>query len=223
MKGKISEVFSSFQGEGIYLGEKQVFVRFFGCNLSCSYCDTKLDNFSEYEADELMEEIKKIDSEHHSISFTGGEPLLQKDFLKKALYYARCYGFKNYLETNGVLFNELEEVVDHLDIIAMDIKLPSSCGQDGFWDEHRKFLEIAKRKEVFIKLVISESTKFIDLFKAIELVKEVCPSAVVILQPDNSGLNPQLLNILFDWRDKCHESGVTACVIEQMHKRIGLN
>ena len=85
IKGKIAEVFDSIQGEGLYLGEKQIFVRFFNCNLSCTYCDTKLNRFMEYEPKELFEEIKLYRDKYHSISFTGGEPLLYADFLKDIL------------------------------------------------------------------------------------------------------------------------------------------
>jgi organic radical activating enzyme len=103
IKGRISEVFESVQGEGLYFGEKQIFVRFFGCNLSCKFCDTKLNRFLEYEPQELFEELKLYQDVYHSISFTGGEPLLQKDFLKQVLQLTQKEGYKNYLETNGTL------------------------------------------------------------------------------------------------------------------------
>ena len=150
IKGKIAEVYKSVQGEGIYLGEKQIFVRSFGCNLNCRFCDTKLDSFREYEPQELFKEIKLHQDNHRSVSFTGGEPLLQKDFLKEILKLTQKCGLRNYLETNGTLPDELKEVIDYVDIVAMDLKLPSSTGLCGFWGEHRRFLELASRKEVFL-------------------------------------------------------------------------
>ena len=41
MDAPIIEIFSSIQGEGLLIGERQIFVRFAGCNLDCTYCDTK--------------------------------------------------------------------------------------------------------------------------------------------------------------------------------------
>ena len=148
MKGRIAEVFDSIQGEGLYLGEKQIFVRFYGCNLECRFCDTKLKSFMEYEPEELFRELKLYQDKYHSVSFTGGEPLLQKDFLKEMLKMTRKDNFRNYLETNGVLYEELEDVIDYVDIVAMDLKLPSSTGLGDFWDEHRLFLKIASQREV---------------------------------------------------------------------------
>ena len=87
IKGRISDVFESIQGEGPYVGERQIFVRLFGCNLNCKFCDTKLERFDEYTAPELLDRILEFRGNYHSISFTGGEPLLQKDFLKLVWYH----------------------------------------------------------------------------------------------------------------------------------------
>ena len=220
-KGKISEVFESFQGEGIYLGERQLFVRFFGCNLSCEFCDTKLKSFVEYGAQELIAELKRYGRGHHSVAFTGGEPLLQKDFLKEAASLTREHGFKNYLETNGTLASELEEVIDLIDIVAMDLKLPSSTRMRDFWQAHRKFLLIARNKESFLKIVVCESTDEQDFRKAVELVKEAHPAAILVLQPDSRRDSPALRQKLEVFKGISTENRVTSCVIPQVHRMLG--
>ena len=222
IKARISEVFESVQGEGLYLGEKQIFVRFFGCNLNCGYCDTKLDRFMEYNPDELFEEIKLYRDKYHSISFTGGEPLLNKDFLKDILKLTVKHGHKHYLETNGTLAPELEELIEDIDIVAMDLKLPSSSGMGNLWHLHKRFLKIASKKEVFLKAIICQATLEEDLLQAIELIKEVSPESVLILQP-NSYENHGILNDkLSSFKNIANQQGVTTCVIPQIHKIAGL-
>lgn len=222
MKAKIAEVFESVQGEGLYLGEKQIFVRFFNCNLSCTYCDTKLDRFMEYEPKELFNEIKLYRDKYHSVSFTGGEPLLYKDFLKEILALTGKHGHKHYLETNGTLFFELEELIDSIDIVAMDLKFPSSSGMGNLWNMHRKFLKIAIKKEVFLKAIICQTTHADDLMEAISLIREVSPSSVLVLQP-NSYENQSVLNEkLAQFKEIASRNKVTACVIPQIHKLVGL-
>lgn len=222
MKGKIAEVFDSVQGEGLYLGEKQIFVRFFGCNLECKFCDTKLNCFTEYEPEELFEELKLYQDQYHSISFTGGEPLFQKDFLKEILQFTYKDGFKNYLETNGTLPQALAEIIDYVHIVAMDLKLPSSTGLKSFWEAHRRFLEIASRKEVFLKTVICESTEEDDLRQAINLIKEINRSAVLVLQPNSYESYGDLAGKLKRFKDICVEEKTTTCIIPQMHKIVGV-
>lgn len=222
MKGMITEVFDSIQGEGIYLGEKQLFVRFFGCNLKCKFCDTKLDGFKEYEPEELFEKIRQFRGDFHSISFTGGEPLLQNDFLKEMLTLARREGIKNYLETNGTLPQELKTVVDHLDIVAMDLKLPSSTDLVDYWEMHRDFLKVASKKEVFLKAVICRSTKVKDLRDALKLIKEVNKSTVLVLQPNYFEDHGLMDKKLARFKDICFKENITTCVIPQMHKIAGL-
>lgn len=222
MKGKISEVFDSVQGEGIYIGEKQIFVRFFGCNLECKYCDTKLDSFREYEPEELFREINLYRNGQHSVSFTGGEPLAQKDFLKKTLELTSGDGFKNYLETNGTLPGALEEVIEYVDIVAMDIKIPSSTWLSSFWDEHRRFLEIASRKEVFLKATICETTEEEDFRECVKLIKEINKSAILVLQPNDFDRLAKIIGKLKKFKSISRKENVIACVIAQMHKVAGL-
>jgi len=222
LKARISEIFDSVQGEGLYLGEKQIFVRFFNCNLSCTYCDTKPDRFMEYEPQELFEEIKLYRDKYHSVSFTGGEPLLYKDFLKEILELTSGHGHKHYLETNGTLFFELEDIIDRIDIVAMDLKFPSSSGMGNLWNMHRKFLKVAVQKEVFLKAIICQATLEEDLRQAIDLIRDVSPSSVLVLQP-NSYENQLVLNEkLSQFKEIAIQGKVTTCVIPQIHKIMGL-
>ena len=223
MKGRIAEVFESVQGEGLYLGEQQLFVRFFGCNLSCRFCDTKLNRFIEYEPQELFDEIKLYQDGFHSISFTGGEPLLQKDFLKEGLKLTHGQKYKNYLETNGTLCGELAEVIDYLDIVAMDLKLPSStCMGGGLWGLHKKFLKIAQAKEVFLKTIICQTTEEKDLLTGLALIKEVNAATVLVLQPNSFDDYDALREKLENFREISINQGITTCVIPQIHKNVGI-
>jgi len=223
MKARISEIFSSVQGEGLYLGERQFFVRFFGCNLECKFCDTKFRRFSEYEPHEIFKEIASHKKKFHSISFTGGEPLLQKDFLKEMLRLTSDNGHKNYLETNGTLVEELEEVIDYLDIVAMDVKLPSSTGMGDLWKNHRGFLKVASRKETFIKAIICQSTQEEDVREVVSLIKEMPRPVILVLQP-NSFENEagELKEKCDNFKELCKKEHVTTCVIPQMHRVLGV-
>ena len=222
MKARIAEIFDSVQGEGLYLGEKQIFVRFFNCNLSCIYCDTKLDRFTEYEPKELFEEIRLYRGKYHSISFTGGEPLLYADFLEDILKLTFGHGHKHYLETNGTLFSELEQLIDRIDIIAMDLKFPSSTGMGNLWHLHRKFLKIASRKEVFLKAIICQATYEEDLKEALAIIKEISPHSVLVLQPNSYENQSVLHEKLLNFKQLAKQQGVTTCVIPQIHKIMGL-
>ncbi|HTY44578.1 MAG TPA: 7-carboxy-7-deazaguanine synthase QueE [Patescibacteria group bacterium] len=222
MKGKISEIFDSIQGEGLYFGEKQFFLRLFGCNLNCRYCDTRLHRFAEYESQEVADKFASGAGTYHSVAFTGGEPLLQKDFLKELLQFARQAGLRTYLETNGTLPAALEEVIELVDIVAMDLKLPSSTSLEPFWQEHRAFLKIASRKEVFLKVVVCSTTTQADLAEAIHLIKEIDPSAILVLQPNSYEDSDSLGAKLDSFKETCDRQDVICCVIPQIHKILGV-
>ncbi len=222
MKGRIAEVFDSLQGEGLYLGEKQIFVRFFGCNLSCRFCDTKPDSYFEYEPEELFREIQLYQDDYHSVSFTGGEPLLQPEFLREILMLSRSAGYKNYLETNGMLYSELNSVIDYVDIVAMDLKLPSSSGMGNLWGFHRRFLETALQKEVFIKAIITASTTEEDLHEAVRLISEVKNDLILVLQPNSFDDYESLVSKFNFFKDICNRSNINSRIIPQVHKLIGI-
>ncbi|MFH1397360.1 MAG: 7-carboxy-7-deazaguanine synthase QueE [Candidatus Omnitrophota bacterium] len=222
MKGKISEIFESIQGEGIYVGERQIFVRFFGCNLSCAFCDTPLNNFSEYDPLELLNELKSYQGDFHSISFTGGEPLLQKEFLKETLILVKQEGFRNYLETNGTLPEALNEVIEYVDIVAMDFKLPTSTRTGDFWLIHRDFLKIASKKEVFLKAVICSSSEEEDFKNGLEIIKEISPNVRLVLQPNSFEYGGTLNEKIEEFKTACLREKIAVCLIPQMHKIMGI-
>ncbi|MDD5137136.1 MAG: 7-carboxy-7-deazaguanine synthase QueE [Candidatus Omnitrophica bacterium] len=186
-KGEITEIFSSIQGEGIFLGAKQIFVRFKRCNLDCLFCDErKRSSAKEYGPAELMREVKALDSAegpHHSVSLTGGEPLIYWDFLQVFLRMLKRSRIKAYLETNGTLPHELAKVIDLVDIVAMDFKLPSATGERAYWHEHAEFLRIASKKKVFVKAVVTHDTRREDVEKAIQMIKRSHRNIPFILQP----------------------------------------
>ena len=182
-KTNIKEIFTSIQGEGPYVGYKQLFVRFCGCNLSCEYCDT---DFSEidskkYSVDSLLN-IAKNNTDCHSISLTGGEPLLHAGFLKEFL--PQC-PLPVYLETNATLAGELGEIIDYVDYIAADIKLPSCCGGNDMWSTHDRFFEVAKGKKIFAKVVFDENITEGEIVATCSLCAKYL--AEIILQPKMVG------------------------------------
>ena len=220
MKAELVEIFKSIQGEGLYQGKEQVFVRFYGCNLKCSFCDTKS---LSYNKEELLSIMKKINilEDFHSVSLTGGEPLLQIEFLKQLVKTLKQDKRRVYLETNGVLYQNLGEIIDFIDIISMDFKLPTSTNDRVLWEEHTEFLKIALKKEVFIKAVIGLNTSEEDLIKCLNIVKKIKPDLVFVLQPQNPHEN-QLKSKLEIFEKICKQHKINVKILFQMHKKLGI-
>ncbi len=198
------EIFSSLQGEGELLGRRQVFIRFAGCNLDCDYCDTSFlsrrlclveENSGsgalvEYENPVTLHRVvlllkrwlTEYPNAHHSISITGGEPLLHAELLELWLPHLRQL-LPISLETNGTLPAALRLIIDHLDYVAMDVKLPSVTGQGTDWQAHADFLAVATQAQCSVKMIVDESTTDAELIRATKLVNDVSSSIPVILQP----------------------------------------
>ena len=182
-KIKIKEIFTSIQGEGPYIGEKHLFVRTTKCNLNCSYCDTDFrcdENSKEYNYEEFFEELKSHDA--NVVSFTGGEPLLEADFLCGFLKrYKNRLNKKIYLETNGTHPEGLEKIIDYVDIIATDIKLKSSTGQDFSLITFDDFMLVAQKKEVFAKIIFDENILDEEIEQSVSFAKKY--GILLVLQP----------------------------------------
>lgn len=180
---KIKEVFASIQGEGPYMGAKQLFVRFSNCNLRCHYCDTDFGgDCEEYTPEELIEIVSQFDLKTiFSVSLTGGEPLLSANFLVKFLPLLKEKGQSVYLETNATLPEELARIIDFVDVISADIKLESATGMVNSFQLHDKFFEAAQNHECFAKIVFDDNISDEEIEKCVELAQKY--KLELILQP----------------------------------------
>lgn len=219
-RGYINEIFKSIQGEGPYQGTVQAFVRFAGCNLRCSFCDTDNRTLHVYDVCDVLKEIDAF-TPYDSVSLTGGEPLLQVDFLTELVIGLEKMGQRVYLETNGVLPGELAKVIDYIDVVAMDFKLPSSANLRPFWKEHRDFLRIARRKTVFVKAVVGRGTEPADIEESAAIIKDIDINIPFILQPQNP-LEDILRGRIQSLAGLCNEKGLRVKIIGQLHKRLGV-
>jgi 7-carboxy-7-deazaguanine synthase len=122
----VNEIFYSIQGESIYSGRPCIFVRLTGCNLRCSYCDTRY-AYEEGVSMELTEIINRIAAHRcRLVEITGGEPLLQSQ-TPILIYKLLENGYEVMLETNGSL--DISRV-DRRCIKIVDIKCPTSGESD---------------------------------------------------------------------------------------------
>lgn len=212
---KIKEIFSSIQGEGILIGVKQIFIRFCGCNLNCAYCDTDFDsqNAKEYTVNELLAEIENY-SGCHSVSLTGGEPLLYSEFLKEFL--PQCQ-LPVYLETNATLSDNFAEISDYIDYVAADIKLPSCTGLLPYWNEHDKFFSKAKDKNLFAKIVFDDNITDDEIMKSVDLALKY--DIEIILQPKFTNNLPESdMDFVEKVMDKFLSKYKKVRLIPQVHK-----
>ena len=130
-----------------------------------------------------VEQIEKREGPHRCVSLTGGEPLLYAEILRPLCRVLRKKKFRVLLETSGILWRQLATVVADCDIIAMDLKLPSVTKQRDFLSDHRAFLRIAKKKDVYAKVVVSGKVDVCELEKHLRMVASVAPETPVFLQP----------------------------------------
>lgn len=199
----IREVFCSVQGEGPYVGARQAFVRFSGCNLNCNYCDTDFANpgtcdYEQVEGSGSSEKIKNpvsVDQletmlrpfkKLHSVSLTGGEPLLHSDFIEKLNLASPLY-----LESNMTLPEQARKLTEKVTYVSGDFKLPESLR--GIGSEAReahlentvecfRLLRKNNSRDCFCKIVVDSNTELETVTPAVEAIAPYV--SCLILQPE---------------------------------------
>lgn len=226
MNGHLYEIFSSLQGEGIKLGERQTFIRFRGCNLECQYCDTidarSLEGDCICEGRVLKNPVSVIDAAkcvtEQWVSLTGSEPLLQPDFLQKLCIVLKAQGRRIYLETNGTLPDAMQRVIDNVDVVALDFKIPSATGGEDLWDVHEQCLRIAQQRDAFVKIVIDDSVQQQEIEKVCAIISRVNPDIPLVIQPVFGKHIPNILDVQKHALTTLHD----VRIIPQIHKILGL-
>jgi organic radical activating enzyme len=127
---------------------------------------------------------------HHSLSLTGGEPLLQAPFLSALLPPLHAAGYRSFLETNGLLAMELAALPVTPHYVAMDIKLPATANIAPQWARHAAFLATAVERlgaahvphRLQVKLVFGAES-LADIARAVALIAACRSDIPCILQP----------------------------------------
>ncbi len=171
---KISEIFFSIQGEGVLIGTPTTFVRTVGCNLDCTWCDTRYarEGGRDMTAEEVSAAVDKFGAPF--VSLTGGEPLIQSD-IYPLVGMLLDDGYHITIETNGSL--PLDRLPSSEEImISMDIKCPSS-GMSG----HNRYenLDFLSPRDQ-LKFVIADR---VDYLFAKKVLVEHDVNAPVIMTP----------------------------------------
>lgn len=242
LNSNLTEIMESIQGEGMLVGSRNVFLRFAGCNLHCSYCDTQ-SSFDEQSyckiskctghgelweqvpnplsVNQIVNLIKNYKSRW--ISLTGGEPLLWADFIRESASGLKTLGYNILLETNGTLCEQLNLCLPFIDLISMDFKMPSATGVNN-WDKHANFLQIANKKAVYVKIVIDTQVTMEEIEDAVKIIASVDNNIPLILQPVTpiGDIAPPNIDTLLDLQRICMNEIKDVRVMPQIHKIMGL-
>ncbi len=207
MQTYLSELFSSIQGEGPYVGERHLFVRFCGCHRDCVFCDTNTQRTETVLVErspppggnieripnpltigQVVELIRQLDGRRFNrrIAITGGSPLLQAPFLRGLLPQLCGEKHSIYLETAGDLPQHLKMIVEWIDVVAMDVKLSSVTQEKNTFPAHWQFLKTCRHfdLDVFAKLVLSADTNEGELAEALKGIRKAGgEDTLVVIQP----------------------------------------
>ena len=120
---------------------------------------------------------------------------------------------------------KLKQVLPYVDIIAMDIKPPSSTNDRSFWEAHRRFLEIGQEKEIFVKIVVTLQTLREEVGQAVSIIAEVNPTIPVVLQPVTpfgSVTESVSRERLFEFSAMAKRFLLDVRILGQLHKVVGI-
>lgn len=235
-RARVSEIFTSIEGEGIFVGKKTLFIRLSGCHLKCRWCDTKyalpLDSGTDYQIDEIKDLIiKELQPFTYKVNFTGGEPLLQTEaVIELADFIKKQTNLKTYMESSCFDSELFSKVLPYIDICKVEFKTDDSkVVEDEEYDNlllnEIRCLELAveSNKATYIKIVVTNSTN-LESFKNLvyNISKKIKPSDILgfIIQP-SFGIDQPTVNMLIDTYDVVQPMFPEVRIIPQLHKEIG--
>ena len=235
-RARVSEIFTSIEGEGIFVGKKTLFIRLSGCHLKCRWCDTKyalpLDSGTDYQIDEIKDLIiKELQPFTYKVNFTGGEPLLQTEaVIELADFIKKQTNLKTYIESSCFDSELFSKVLPYIDICKIEFKTDdSNVVEDEEYDNlllnEIKCLQLAveSNKATYIKIVVTNSTN-LESFKNLvyNISKKIKPSDILgfIIQP-SFGIDQPTVNKLLDTYDIVQPMFPEVRIIPQLHKEIG--
>jgi organic radical activating enzyme len=233
---RLSEVFTSIEGEGILFGTKTLFVRLAGCPLNCHWCDTPYalpmesgELYSMKEAKDLLS--RNLQPNTYKVNFTGGEPLAQHEAVRELAVYAREIGLRTYLESACYDSARFAAVLSYIDICKIEFKLEDAAAVDKktyptLLKNELECLKLAAEagKTTYVKVVVTNSS---DLDEFQDLVRNVFASisaghlAGFIIQPSHKTDEPSLEK-LFGFYDAVYPYYSEVRVVPQLHKAIGV-
>lgn len=231
-KMKVVEIFNSIDGEGKRAGELTTFIRLFGCNLRCSFCDTPYSYNQESEElpwkemsiEEIIKECDKYDTDN--ITLTGGEPLNHLDvkYLLRALSEA---GYNVNVETNGSIsikqyYNEDGTHAKGYENVwfTVDFKSPSSGMEERMLMDNFDIMK-NKYQDVVYKFVVGSEA---DLNRAYTIITDmiIMPYSLnnmVYISPIFGDIEPKQI-VEFMQREKLFNKETPIRCQLQLHKII---
>lgn len=203
---KVNEIFYSLQGEGRNTGRAAVFIRFAGCNLRCSFCDTEFDSYREMSAEEIVDAISVWPSRF--VVLTGGEPTLQVDDAFVDLLHQ--HGYEVAMESNGT--RPAPRNLDWLTVSPKDWWKASG----GWWTEHRSRINE-------VKIVFDEDTpaRLFSTHNPQLIIQNSKPITLYSLQPCDTGdaeRNVRILHLCIEYIKQHPQWRLSL----QTHKLVGI-
>jgi 7-carboxy-7-deazaguanine synthase len=233
---KLSEIFTSIEGEGILFGTKTMFVRLAGCPLNCHWCDTPYALPLESGSDHSIDEVKQLILEglYHNtykVNFTGGEPLVQHQAVIELAKFVRRKGIKTYLESACYDSVRFAKVLPQIDIVKVEFKLRDSKVIDekhyaSLLQNEKECLNLAigSGKTTYVKVIVTNSSSLKEFKELVHEVFRIAKPAEIagfIIQPSHKVDEPTL-NVLFGFYDAVYPLYDQVRVVPQLHKVIGV-
>lgn len=205
---KVVEIFKSIDGEGKRAGLPTTFIRLYGCNLNCSYCDTRYgceeDNYDVRSVDSIMDTVRRFGIP--SVTITGGEPLIHPG-IHKLINTLLEAGYWVNIETNGSVY--IGQFPKHKNLFfTMDYKSPSSGMEKRMILENLSFLT----SEDVLKFVVGSTE---DLDRSLEILEQYQPNCQIYFSPVFEKIEPRLI-VEFILKHKLNDCKVQV----QLHKII---